>query len=291
MPTPKHKLAPAPPRNDVSAARFVLAEEHHQHHHPHPVIPQTHHPLLAPKPPKPPVVPVSDLALPKSIITRLAKGVLPANTQLQANAILAMTKSATVFINYLAHAANEHTLSANKKTILPADVFKGLESIEFDFMRDRLEAEFAKFNEIQTSKRSTYRKKVAASKKTGTATPDGVGEASFMSMASTSYGEDGDQTNRSIPLGGVHESITAASTGGARAVKKARMDPSAGADGEEQDASDPESVEEDEEEDEDEDVVEEVDEEEQVDEQEEERDELEEKAVREEDEALDDDSD
>ena len=35
---------------------------------------------------------------------RLAKGVLPPNTQIQANAILAMSKSATVFINYLANA-------------------------------------------------------------------------------------------------------------------------------------------------------------------------------------------
>lgn len=49
-------------------------------------------------------VAVEDLNLPKSIITRLAKGVLPPNTQIQANAILAMTKAATVFINHLANA-------------------------------------------------------------------------------------------------------------------------------------------------------------------------------------------
>jgi DNA polymerase epsilon subunit 3 len=36
------------------------------------------------------------------IVTRLAKGVLPPNTQIQGNAMLAMTKSATVFVNYLA---------------------------------------------------------------------------------------------------------------------------------------------------------------------------------------------
>lgn len=49
-------------------------------------------------------VAIEDLNLPKSIITRLAKGVLPPNTQIQANAILAMTKAATVFINHLANA-------------------------------------------------------------------------------------------------------------------------------------------------------------------------------------------
>jgi hypothetical protein len=47
---------------------------------------------------------IDDLSLPKSIITRLAKGVLPPNTQIQANAILAMSKSATVFISHLASA-------------------------------------------------------------------------------------------------------------------------------------------------------------------------------------------
>lgn len=76
-----------------------------------------------------------------------------------------MSKSATVFINHLANAyvgiyttlggskstmadlawcrrANEHTQRANKKTIMPNDVFDALEDIEFPFLRERLEAEF-----------------------------------------------------------------------------------------------------------------------------------------------------
>ncbi|PHH69112.1 hypothetical protein CDD80_7008 [Ophiocordyceps camponoti-rufipedis] len=109
-------------------------------------------------------VPIEDLSLPKSIITRLAKGVLPPNTQIQANAILAMSKGATVFISYLASHANEHTASAGKKTISPADVFKALDDTEFSFLREPLEAEFAKFNAVQTEKRSSYRQKVRAAK-------------------------------------------------------------------------------------------------------------------------------
>lgn len=91
----------------------------------------------------------------------MAKGVLPPNTQIQANAILALSKSAVVFINHLAttyvspspsphyqtntpsHSANEFTTSANKKTIMPADVFKALEETEYGFMVERVEAEFA----------------------------------------------------------------------------------------------------------------------------------------------------
>ncbi|KAH6660613.1 hypothetical protein BKA67DRAFT_59465 [Truncatella angustata] len=108
---------------------------------------------------------IEDLNLPKSIITRLAKGVLPPNTQIQANAILAMTKAATVFINHLTNAANERTLSSNKKTIMPNDVFEALEDIEYPEFRDIVQQEFKKFNEVQSTKRNTYRRKVAAAKK------------------------------------------------------------------------------------------------------------------------------
>jgi hypothetical protein len=34
-------------------------------------------------------------------------------------------------------------MNAGKKTIAPADVFKALEEIEFSFLKDALEAEFA----------------------------------------------------------------------------------------------------------------------------------------------------
>lgn len=36
------------------------------------------------------------------MISRLSKGVLPANTQIQKDALSALSKSATVFVNYLA---------------------------------------------------------------------------------------------------------------------------------------------------------------------------------------------
>lgn len=42
-----------------------------------------------------------DLALPRTMVQRLAKGVLPSNTRIEKDAIAAMSKSATVFVNYL----------------------------------------------------------------------------------------------------------------------------------------------------------------------------------------------
>ncbi|KAG6057758.1 hypothetical protein E4U32_004953 [Claviceps aff. humidiphila group G2b] len=123
-------------------------------------------------------VTIEDLALPKSIITRLAKGVLPPNAQIQATAALAMSKSATVFINYLAAHANERTINANKKTILPADVFQALDDIQFSFFKEPLEAEFAKYHQIRSDKRTDYRRRTKSSKldpdpNTNTNNPDG----------------------------------------------------------------------------------------------------------------------
>ncbi|KAI9674695.1 MAG: hypothetical protein M1817_001598 [Caeruleum heppii] len=109
-------------------------------------------------------VSIEDLSLPRTIVQRLAKGVLPPNTSIQKDALLAMGKGASVFVNYLSAQANEHTLRAGKKTIMPQDVLAGISDLEFDDFRPRLEAELAKYTDIQTAKRNTYRQKVLADK-------------------------------------------------------------------------------------------------------------------------------
>ena len=45
--------------------------------------------------------PVQDLTMPRTMVMRLAKGVLPPNTQIQKDAVTALSKGATVFINHL----------------------------------------------------------------------------------------------------------------------------------------------------------------------------------------------
>ncbi|KAH7414068.1 histone-fold-containing protein [Phaeosphaeria sp. MPI-PUGE-AT-0046c] len=108
---------------------------------------------------------VEDLNLPKSIVQRLAKGVLPPNTSIQKDALLAMSKSATVFVNYLTSCAAEHAQRSGKKTVMPKDVFDAMQELEYAFMLPRLEAEVTKFTSIQADKRNTYRKKVRDEKK------------------------------------------------------------------------------------------------------------------------------
>ena len=77
---------------------------------------------------------------------RLSKGVLPANTQIQKDALTALTRAATVFANHLAGTAHEFTLRTNKKTIAPKDVLEAIDYLEFGEFRARLEAELAGTN-------------------------------------------------------------------------------------------------------------------------------------------------
>lgn len=128
------------------------------------------------------LVPTQDLLLPRTLISRLARGVLPPNTAIQKDATLALAKSATVFISYLAHHANEQT---TKKTIGPQDVLKALREIEMAGVMDlgavgtdgrlggRLEREMEAHEEILKGKRKGYRDKVKARESAG---GDGAGE-------------------------------------------------------------------------------------------------------------------
>ncbi|KAK5452048.1 hypothetical protein LTS15_007771 [Exophiala xenobiotica] len=126
-------------------------------------------------------VSIDDLLLPRSLVSRLARGVLPANTSIQKDATLALAKSATVFISYLTHHANEQT---SKKTIGPQDVIKALSEIEMSGVMGlgagagsagkdgprlgaRLEKELEAYEEIVRGKRKGYRDKVKARESLG----------------------------------------------------------------------------------------------------------------------------
>ncbi|KAK5952446.1 hypothetical protein OHC33_006489 [Knufia fluminis] len=127
------------------------------------------------------VIALDDLLLPRSIISRLSKGVLPPNTSLAKDAILALTKSATVFISHLASEANDVT---DRKTIQSADVVRALREIEMgDVMgvgvlgRDgkrggRVEREVERWEGDVRGKRRGYREKVRARESGGV----GVGD-------------------------------------------------------------------------------------------------------------------
>ncbi|KAL2832151.1 histone-fold-containing protein [Aspergillus cavernicola] len=102
-------------------------------------------------------VSIDDYLLPRTLTLRLAKSVLPPNTSIQKDAVLAIQKAATVFVSYLSSHANEATL---KRTVTPADVFSAISELEFDGFRPRLERELDLFTEMKAAKRRGSSKKV-----------------------------------------------------------------------------------------------------------------------------------
>lgn len=133
------------------------------------------------------------------MVQRLAKGVLPPNTQIHKDAMLAMQKGATVFINHLASQyvslcgtlflrilplrslhrqrgqsftnarkrADSLAQSTNRRTIPPQAISDALRDLEFEHFVPRVEAELKKYNEMQTGKRNEYRRKIKEEKQGG----------------------------------------------------------------------------------------------------------------------------
>ncbi|KAK4978407.1 hypothetical protein LTR28_005767 [Elasticomyces elasticus] len=164
----------------------------------------------------------SEYSLPRTMIQRLAKGVLPPNTSIQKEALAAFSKSATVFVNYIAAHGNEAAQAAGKKTIQPLDVMAAIKELEFEEFLPRLEAELesksrisyvnptliidhgvlilsAEYNTIQCEKRNSYRRKVKEGRQSAalattngeTPAPDSSSGGASVAGHSDTHDEDG----------------------------------------------------------------------------------------------------
>ncbi|KZF22231.1 histone-fold-containing protein [Xylona heveae TC161] len=209
---------------------------------------------------------IEDLSLPRAMVQRLAKSVLPANTQIQKDAVLAISKSATVFVNYLSSYANEAAQRANKKTIMPNDVFDAIKEIEFEAFLPRLEAELTKYNSIQVEKRNKNKQKKDSAAETG---PDADAHASPTETAARSKGFKAARTSTSPSSAKIPREVDATqSHSGPPAAKKAKTESgNVAAEEEEEDFEDGEDQEQDGEDDEENDEEGEEEEEDDVDEE------------------------
>ncbi|KAI9270444.1 histone-fold-containing protein [Phascolomyces articulosus] len=117
---------------------------------------------------------IEDNELPKANISRVLKTALPPGTALQKEAKVAVSKAATVFINYLSTVANDTAKSANHKTISAPDVFKAMEVLEFDDLIPALRESFTVFQQLQSDKKQKKKEKKAEEENAAstTATPD-----------------------------------------------------------------------------------------------------------------------
>ncbi|KAL0635022.1 hypothetical protein Q9L58_006051 [Maublancomyces gigas] len=141
---------------------------------------------------------IDDQTLPKSIVTRLAKGVLPQNTNVQKDAILALSKGGTVFINYLCATANDQAKVQGRKTINPGDILEAMRILEFGDFLPRLEAELAKFNQIASEKRAATKKTPKPSENPAVA---GSGPVKHSPSDASSNGNDSPPAAKKLRVG------------------------------------------------------------------------------------------
>ncbi|KAG8827519.1 hypothetical protein FRC19_002597 [Serendipita sp. 401] len=120
--------------------------------------------------------------LPQSTVTKIAKAALPSNAKLQKESVLALVKGSTVFINYIAAAAQEVANAKGHKTIVASDVLQALELTEFGDMLPALNKDLAEYRaRLKKAPPATSKKEPAASTKD----PKGKGRVSSGKSGST----------------------------------------------------------------------------------------------------------
>ncbi|WWC58807.1 uncharacterized protein I303_101351 [Kwoniella dejecticola CBS 10117] len=99
---------------------------------------------------------ISEFELPKSNLTKLAKGSVPDNVKMQQDVVLALLRGSTLFINYLTSAAHDQAIARSGKTITASDVIKAITELDFgpsDALVPLLEQELQAYrNQIQAAK-------------------------------------------------------------------------------------------------------------------------------------------
>lgn len=138
---------------------------------------------------------IDQYSLPQSTVTRIAKSALPPNAKLQKESVLALVKGSTVFINYIAAAAQEVANARGHKTITAADVLQALELAEFGDMVPSLNAELAEY-------RARVKKNPSSAGATKKSTPPPVANAKGKGKASGAKSAAGGTSKASNGKGG-----------------------------------------------------------------------------------------
>lgn len=127
---------------------------------------------------------MGEYELPKTTLTKLAKGSIPDNVKMQQDVVLALLRGSTLFISYLTAAAHDQAIARSGRTVTAADVIKAITEMDFgpaDALVPIMEQELAAFRNIQQRAK-------AAKKPPG----PGRGRGARKSAASTRAGEDVD---------------------------------------------------------------------------------------------------
>ncbi|KAI0922372.1 hypothetical protein AcV7_005921 [Taiwanofungus camphoratus] len=130
---------------------------------------------------------IENFELPRTLVTKIARSVLPDNAKMQKEVVLALLKASTVFINYLAATAHDVASSKQHKSISASDVLKALEMVEMGDMVASLQTELQIYRDIQKADKS---RKGGGSKGKGRETEAASISISSASMKSKTKGKD-----------------------------------------------------------------------------------------------------
>ncbi|KAI8813898.1 histone-fold-containing protein [Cladochytrium replicatum] len=110
---------------------------------------------------------LEELDMPRAVISRIIKGALPDNAQVQKEAKAAMSRAATVFMSYIGTIANEIAKERGRKSITPPDVFEAIEQAELaNGLLPQVQELFNEYQTLTKERRQGYRDK-AKQKKLG----------------------------------------------------------------------------------------------------------------------------
>ncbi|KAJ2989327.1 hypothetical protein HDV02_005047 [Globomyces sp. JEL0801] len=110
--------------------------------------------------------PIENYELPKSVIDKIIRNALPEGVLVQKEAKMAVSKAATVFINYITAAAQDSISGTSRKSINASDVFKALEVLELDgSLLVPVQQAVKEYQAVAKEKRDEYRRRSKA--KTG----------------------------------------------------------------------------------------------------------------------------
>ncbi|KAK1925461.1 histone-fold-containing protein [Papiliotrema laurentii] len=133
---------------------------------------------------------ISEFELPKTTLTKLAKGAIPDNVKMQQEVIMALMRSSTLFINYLTATAHDQALARSGKSITASDVMKAITEMDFgpaDNLVPLLEVELAAYRALNQSSKSSK------SSSTTTKQPASTGRARGRKSNVTEQGADEDE--------------------------------------------------------------------------------------------------
>ncbi|CAF1469053.1 unnamed protein product [Rotaria sordida] len=91
---------------------------------------------------------IDDLSFPNAVITRLMNEALDGSTTtISKEARTAMSRAALTFILYISTTANQYATNAKRKTVTVQDIFKALQTNQFDMLIEPLQQALKDYQE------------------------------------------------------------------------------------------------------------------------------------------------